>query len=189
MKLSQEYIAEQLGVSRQAVSKWETGQSEPTANNLVQLSEVFEISLSELVGVPKKVEEEANPGPNLILRTNLVKWAIILHAAFVQSTAIIIRGYLNSPEGNIYIGLVIFDLVMLLICSAWMTSNHRFETDMRQRRRNVTIELGYCILQALIMILDIYFDLGSVATIVIIAVGLVYILYINPKFMSRKLTK
>ena len=28
LKLSQEYIAEQLGVSRQAVSKWETGQSE-----------------------------------------------------------------------------------------------------------------------------------------------------------------
>ena len=33
LKLSQEYAAEQLGVSRQAVSKWKTGQSEPTANN------------------------------------------------------------------------------------------------------------------------------------------------------------
>ena len=29
LKLSQEYVAEQLGVSRQAVSKWETDQSEP----------------------------------------------------------------------------------------------------------------------------------------------------------------
>ena len=49
LKLSQEYIAEQLGVSRQAVSKWETGQSEPTASNLIQLAEVLEVSLSELV--------------------------------------------------------------------------------------------------------------------------------------------
>ena len=31
LKLSQGYVAEQIGVSRQAVSKWETGQSEPTA--------------------------------------------------------------------------------------------------------------------------------------------------------------
>ena len=50
LKLSQEYVAEQLGVSRQAVSKWETGQTEPTANNLIRLAEVFEINLSELVG-------------------------------------------------------------------------------------------------------------------------------------------
>ena len=49
LKLSQEYVAEQLGVSRQAVSKWETGQSEPTASNLIQLAEVFDINLSELV--------------------------------------------------------------------------------------------------------------------------------------------
>ena len=46
LKLSQEYVAEQLGVSRQAVSKWETGQSEPTASNLIQLAEVFDINLS-----------------------------------------------------------------------------------------------------------------------------------------------
>lgn len=38
LRLSQGYVAEQLGVSRQAVSKWETGQSEPTAGNLVQLA-------------------------------------------------------------------------------------------------------------------------------------------------------
>lgn len=34
MKLSQEYVAERLGVSRQAVSKWETNQSEPSMKNL-----------------------------------------------------------------------------------------------------------------------------------------------------------
>ena len=39
LKLSQEYVAEQLGVSRQAVSKWETGQSEPTAKNLTEFAD------------------------------------------------------------------------------------------------------------------------------------------------------
>ena len=31
LKLSQEYVAEQIDITRQAVSKWETGQPEPTA--------------------------------------------------------------------------------------------------------------------------------------------------------------
>ena len=38
LKLSQEYVAEQLGVSRQAVSKWETDQSEPTAKKPYRIS-------------------------------------------------------------------------------------------------------------------------------------------------------
>ena len=57
LKLSQEYIAEQLGVSRQAISKWETGQSEPTASNLIQLAEILELNLSELVDPQKNNEE------------------------------------------------------------------------------------------------------------------------------------
>lgn len=48
LKLSQEYIAEKLGVSRQAVSKWERNQSEPTTKNLIELADLFQISLSEL---------------------------------------------------------------------------------------------------------------------------------------------
>ena len=191
LKLSQEYVAEQLGVSRQAVSKWETGQSEPTANNLIQIAEVFEISLSELVNPQKKGEEQTGAQkkqPNLILRTNLIKWAIILQAAFLQVSATTIQAYLTDRKAYI-LGYVIFSLAMLMTCSIWMASNHRFETDKQQRRRNVNIELGYCILQALVMILDIYFGIGYVATIIFIVIAIVYILHVNPKYMSRKLTR
>lgn len=59
LKLSQEYVAEQLGVSRQAVSKWETDQSEPTAKNLTELAAIFQISLSELVEPQKYHAEQA----------------------------------------------------------------------------------------------------------------------------------
>ena len=59
LHLSQEYVADQLGISRQAVSKWETGQSQPTAQNLVDLATLFEISISELVE-PERNKEEAS---------------------------------------------------------------------------------------------------------------------------------
>lgn len=196
LKLSQECVAERLGVSRQAVSKWETGLSEPTASNLIQLADVFEISLSELVETQKNNEEQAaseerlhEKKPNQILRKNLTKWAIILHAAFANASAIWIRAYLHHPDGKGTVGLVIFGLIMLFICSAWMASNHWFEADRQQRRRNMNIELGYCIVQVFVLILGIYFDLQNAATIIILVIGLVYILYVNPKMMSRKLTK
>ena len=48
--LSQEKIAELVGVSRQAVTKWESGQSVPSMANLITLTEIFEVSLGELTG-------------------------------------------------------------------------------------------------------------------------------------------
>ena len=46
--LSQEYVAEKLGVSRQAVSKWETDSSAPDTYNLIALAELFEVSVEYL---------------------------------------------------------------------------------------------------------------------------------------------
>ena len=48
-ELSQEELAERLGVSRQAVSKWERGESSPDTDNLIALSGLYQISLDELV--------------------------------------------------------------------------------------------------------------------------------------------
>ena len=47
--LSQESIAEKIGVSRQAVAKWETGQSYPDVENLILISDMFKISIDKLV--------------------------------------------------------------------------------------------------------------------------------------------
>lgn len=46
---SQEMVAEKLGVSRQAVSKWENNLSEPSTENLMKLSELFNIEVDVLI--------------------------------------------------------------------------------------------------------------------------------------------
>lgn len=48
-ELSQEELASRLGVSRQAVSKWERGESAPDLDNLVALAELYGCSLDQLV--------------------------------------------------------------------------------------------------------------------------------------------
>ena len=47
--MTQEFLAEQLGVSRQAVSKWENGTSEPSTTNLMALAKRFGIPAEELL--------------------------------------------------------------------------------------------------------------------------------------------
>ena len=52
-KMTQEFVAETIGVSRQAVSKWENGTSDPSTSNLFALAKLYGISVEELL---KEVE-------------------------------------------------------------------------------------------------------------------------------------
>ena len=47
--LSQEQLAEKVGVSRQAVSKWENGTSDPSTVNLLALAKLYGVSADELL--------------------------------------------------------------------------------------------------------------------------------------------
>jgi transcriptional regulator with XRE-family HTH domain len=58
--LSQEELAEKLGVSRQAVSKWERSEASPDTDNLIALAKIYDLSLDELIygGKEEKKEEK-----------------------------------------------------------------------------------------------------------------------------------
>lgn len=49
MKITQEFLAERCNVSRQAVAKWESGESLPSIYKLIEISNLFHVSLDELV--------------------------------------------------------------------------------------------------------------------------------------------
>ena len=48
-KMTQEFVAESLGVSRQAVSKWEQGISEPSTSNMIALAKLYRVTPEELL--------------------------------------------------------------------------------------------------------------------------------------------
>ena len=54
--LSQAELAEELGVTRQAISRWETGAASPTTDNLICLSQLFDVTMDELVKGRKEVD-------------------------------------------------------------------------------------------------------------------------------------
>lgn len=71
--MSQEVLAEQIGVTRQTISKWERGQSEPDLASLLRLSEIFGVTADDLLGsqnlpatedvLPVPAPEEQKPRP------------------------------------------------------------------------------------------------------------------------------
>lgn len=63
--MSQERLAEELGVSRQAVSKWEIGQSVPTPRNLEGIEAVLDLPVGTLAELLKEEEREPSSPKNI----------------------------------------------------------------------------------------------------------------------------
>ena len=53
--LSQEELAEKIFVTRQAVSRWETGETIPSIDTLKLLSQLFDVSINTLLGSPREL--------------------------------------------------------------------------------------------------------------------------------------
>ncbi len=61
-KMTQEFVSEALGVSRQAVSKWENGTTDPSTSNLIAIARLYGIPADELLrSVSADLPEEAGP--------------------------------------------------------------------------------------------------------------------------------
>ena len=58
--LKQDELAQQLGVTPQAVSKWETGTADPSTSNLLALAKLFGVSAEELLRQVDRTDAEEN---------------------------------------------------------------------------------------------------------------------------------
>lgn len=62
-KMTQEFVSERLGISRQAVSKWENGTADPSTSNLLSLAKLYGVPAEELlnsVNIDLKQEQKNN---------------------------------------------------------------------------------------------------------------------------------
>jgi len=100
--MSQAELAESLEVSRQSISKWETGAAVPELDKLMRLSDVFGVTLDELVRGAAQVEtptEEARsePQPAVIIErrgmeTHRVIALVVLCAGLILSVLLLMAG-------------------------------------------------------------------------------------------------
>ena len=183
--MSQEELAGQVNISRQAVSRWENGTALPDADNIVQLSKLFGDTTDYLLMDSYESDEDSPKikENNKILHANLTRLAIIFQAAFLNACIY------PWGDSNTIVLEMIMKLFPLLACSIWMASNHRYEKDIKQRVKNTKIESLYCLIQTVVFVLGYTLHTGLWSTLMIIINTNVYIFLVNPKYMNRKLTR
>ena len=67
--LTQEELAERLDVSRQSISKWELNKTLPDVDKLIQLSEMYQVSIDYLIKGEEAGQEERNRGEDEVIET------------------------------------------------------------------------------------------------------------------------
>ena len=181
---SQELVAERVGVSRQAVTKWEAGQTIPTAENLAALAELYQVPL-EALGEDRSArvgDGEDNP----MLRENKTVIALSAQVGSLYAFAWRAAGIERGPEPWDWLPLVGNGL-LLVLCSMWTVWNLSFEQNLARRRHNMKLVLRFMLAQLVLAGVSARFGLGLVGLAAAAAVLVYYLAVINPRYMGRKL--
>ncbi|MBQ7937401.1 MAG: helix-turn-helix transcriptional regulator [Oscillospiraceae bacterium] len=102
--ISQEKLAEMLDISRQAVTKWESGKANPDTENLVRLAEIFGVSVDEICrGETFEKPKKINYVPGHILAL----FSVLIVAAYCT-----VGGLTQNFNGEVLIALIILALPM-----------------------------------------------------------------------------
>lgn len=113
--LSQQELAVRLNVVRQTISKWEKGLSVPDADMLTKIADIFEVSVSQLLGAKITVDEN---------RDEIVEQLVRINEQFAirnRRTKTIIKVVLG-----IVVGFIILNILLIAISTVSFKS---FQTD------------------------------------------------------------
>ena len=109
--MSQNDLAEKLNISRQSISKWENAGSLPSFNNVVAISDLFDISLDELIrGDEELMNKFKDDGK---IRLNHVE-TIIFGGIGLGIIGLFLLKQFNVTNSAINIGMSILEIVSLL---------------------------------------------------------------------------
>lgn len=81
--MTQEFVAEKLHVSRQTISNWENEKSYPDIISVIELSNLYSVSLDDLLKGDKKMIEHLEESTNLVKSNQKLIGAVILNIIFV----------------------------------------------------------------------------------------------------------
>ena len=101
--LSQEELAEKIGVARQTISKWELGETSPDLKQAKELSKIFKVSLDELVDNDIKeilVEKTSNTEKLAGLILKIIKFMVVFIFVLPILYIILFVVYKNIRENN-----------------------------------------------------------------------------------------
>ena len=96
LNFTQEYLAKELNIWRQAVSKWEKGLSEPSMDNLVKLSEIFGVDI-DYFKKDNEIEEDKSLGSRIFWDILYAAIGIVFYLIYYFG---IVEGALNKIQNK-----------------------------------------------------------------------------------------
>lgn len=130
--LSQETLAEKMDISRQAVSKWESGLSKPSTQNLIHLAEIFNVRIEQLVHPNMHVELVMDIGKEIAAmkknRKPYIIGSVIALIVFAVTFAFALYGRIsgNFNEQTVFVLVIISACAILSAFLPIMISIMRF---------------------------------------------------------------
>ena len=108
-KLTQEQVAELLGVSRQTISNWENEKSYPDIISVIELSSLYSISLDDLLKGDERMMEHLEESTNVVKSNQKLIGAIILN---IITVILLITLSMFLPD-KIYYLIMVFCLAIV----------------------------------------------------------------------------
>ena len=106
---TQESVAEKINVSRQTISNWENEKSYPDIISVIELSNLYSISLDELLKGDEKMMEHLEESTNVVKSTRKLIAAIFLNIIMV---ILLITLNMLLPDNNYYL-IIVFCLAII----------------------------------------------------------------------------
>lgn len=106
---TQEKAAEEIDVSRQTISNWENEKSYPDIISVIALSDLYSVSLDELLKGDQKMTEHLAESTNVVKSNKKLTGAIILNIVLM---ILLIALNMLLPEGNYYLVIVFCVVIM-----------------------------------------------------------------------------
>ena len=107
--LSQEKAAEKIDVSRQTISNWENEKSYPDIISVIALSDLYSVSLDELLKGDQKMAEHLEESTNVVKSNKKLTGAILLNIILM---ILLIALNMLLPEGTYYLVIVFCVVIM-----------------------------------------------------------------------------
>ena len=107
--LTQEKAAEKIDVSRQTISNWENEKSYPDIISVIALSDLYSVSLDELLKGDQKMAEHLEESTNVVKSNKTLTGAILLNIILM---ILLITLNMLLPEGTYYLVIVFCVVIM-----------------------------------------------------------------------------
>ena len=107
--LTQEKAAEKIDVSRQTISNWENEKSYPDIISVIALSDLYSVSLDELLKGDQKMAEHLEESTNVVKSNKKLTGAILLNIILM---ILLIALNMLLPEGTYYLAIVFCVVIM-----------------------------------------------------------------------------